>query len=235
MRAWKYLALVMDGLVPAIDTYSEKDVDARDERGHDGEKSDSITQRLAPCLTSLILASTVLSAHAQVLGAVSPKPSNGSDAATTGARPELSQTNGIPAGNPLWNIPLNDLSATRERPIFSPSRRPPPPVAAPVHEIVARKSAEPDRPQLTLVGTVVGEREAIAVLLDPTTKNALRLKTGEKHEGWVLQSVRAREATFEKDRKTAVLTLPQPEGGGGLLVPTPTELPMKHRRFTYGH
>src|SRR5438045_3679915 len=32
------------------------------------------------------------------------------------------------SGNPLWTIPLASLTATRERPIFTPSRRPPPPV-----------------------------------------------------------------------------------------------------------
>src|ERR1700756_873862 len=39
-----------------------------------------------------------------------------------------------PSGNPLWGIPLRVLTATRERPLFSPSRRPPAPpaVAAPV-------------------------------------------------------------------------------------------------------
>src|SRR5690348_5378824 len=32
-----------------------------------------------------------------------------------------------PTGNPLWSIPLSALAATRERPIFSASRRPPQP------------------------------------------------------------------------------------------------------------
>ncbi len=31
-----------------------------------------------------------------------------------------------PSANPLWGIPLSRLSGTRDRPIFSPSRRPPP-------------------------------------------------------------------------------------------------------------
>src|SRR6516165_2807674 len=35
------------------------------------------------------------------------------------------------SGNPLWAVPLRSLSVTSERPIFSPSRRPPiPPVVA---------------------------------------------------------------------------------------------------------
>jgi len=38
------------------------------------------------------------------------------------------------SANPLWGIPLTQLPGTRDRPIFSPSRRPPPPevVAEPV-------------------------------------------------------------------------------------------------------
>src|SRR6202167_5277676 len=35
-----------------------------------------------------------------------------------------------PSANPLWGVPLNQLSGTRDRPIFSPSRRPPPAAAA---------------------------------------------------------------------------------------------------------
>src|ERR1700722_9210094 len=31
-----------------------------------------------------------------------------------------------PGGNPLWEVPLTDLNAPRNRPIFAPSRRPPP-------------------------------------------------------------------------------------------------------------
>src|ERR1700731_1377944 len=33
-----------------------------------------------------------------------------------------------PGGNPLWGIPISALDATRERPIFSASRRPPMPL-----------------------------------------------------------------------------------------------------------
>src|SRR5262245_5386505 len=35
-----------------------------------------------------------------------------------------------PSGNPLWAIPLSALSATRDRPLFTPSRRAPAPVVA---------------------------------------------------------------------------------------------------------
>src|SRR3981081_3826777 len=33
----------------------------------------------------------------------------------------------MPTGNPLWTIPLSQLAVTPDRPLFSPSRRPPAP------------------------------------------------------------------------------------------------------------
>jgi general secretion pathway protein N len=120
-------------------------------------------------------------------------------------------------GNPLWAIPLGSLSVTRERPLFTPSRRPSAPAAvapAPVVQPrIAVRPVEPEHPSLTLIGTVVGETEAIGVFLDQATHNFVRLKAGEGHAGWILRSVKAREATLEKDRKTETLRLPAPGTG----------------------
>jgi len=118
-------------------------------------------------------------------------------------------------GNPLWGIPLRLLTATRERPLFSPSRRPPsPPVVAspqlPPRPAPAAKPAEPDHPLLTIVGTIVGETDAIGVFIDPATNDVIRLHTGQNHDGWILRSVQGRETVFEKDRRKATLALPAP-------------------------
>src|ERR1700739_4453914 len=69
-------------------------------------------------------------------------------------RPAVPITQSAPTGNPLWGIPLRVLTATRERPLFSPSRRPPAPpaVAAPApppRPVAAAKPPEPDHPLLT--------------------------------------------------------------------------------------
>lgn len=125
-----------------------------------------------------------------------------------------------PIGNPLWAVPLKALSATRERPIFSPSRRAPPPAVVglpqePVRPLVVQKPAQPERPLLALVGTVTGETEKIAVFVDETSKNVVRLKTGENHTGWILRSVNGREAVLQKDGETAVLALPRPDDQPG--------------------
>jgi hypothetical protein len=113
-------------------------------------------------------------------------------------------------GNPLWAVPLSTLTVTRERPIFSASRRPPPPAAArPVVQVrqPPPRVAEPQRPRMSLVGTVAGA-EGIAVFVDQTTQTIIRLRTGEGHEGWVLRAVGAREVTLQNERDTATLTLP---------------------------
>jgi general secretion pathway protein N len=115
-------------------------------------------------------------------------------------------------GNPLWAIPLSKLSATRERPIFLPSRRvPAPAVASAPRELPKPMAAPPEeRPRFALVGAVSGENEAIAVFVDQATKNVIRLRTGQNHDGWVLSSVKGRAATLQKNQKTLVFNLPAP-------------------------
>jgi hypothetical protein len=116
------------------------------------------------------------------------------------------------SGNPLWAIPLESLTATRERPIFLPSRRPPAVAAAPVEP---PKSAPPppeaERPALRLLGIVTGTTDGFAIFISDTTRNIIRLKTGEGHEGWILRSVKAREAVLEKNRRSTVIELPPPK------------------------
>jgi hypothetical protein len=119
-----------------------------------------------------------------------------------------------PSANPLWGIPLNQLSGTRDRPIFSPSRRPPPAAVAaetPSTKPPPRKK-EIEPPQFSLVGTIASDDEGFGIFIDQSTKMALRLKVGEDYQGWKLRAIRGREVTVEKDERAAVLTLPQPGG-----------------------
>ncbi len=116
-------------------------------------------------------------------------------------------------GNPLWVIPIRTLSVTRERPIFSPSRRPPAPAVVAAPYVLSAtppppKPEEPDHPLLALVGTVVGETESIGVFFDQTGKSVFSLRTGQDFTGWILRSVQGREAIFQKGSRTAVLALP---------------------------
>ena len=136
------------------------------------------------------------------------------------ARPDREGGKPLPGGNPLWAVPLSVLTATRERPIFSVSRRPPPRavVAPPVTQVSAPpppKAAELERPSLTLVGAVVGESDAIAVFLDLTDQRVVRLRQGESHAGWVLNSVLPREVSLKRADRTETFELQRPDGSAG--------------------
>lgn len=129
------------------------------------------------------------------------------DRAAPSAAPEHAQS-----GNPLWAIPLGSLSITRERPLFTPSRRPPAPPAVVVPRPVVQPRVipppAPEHPNLALIGTVVGDDEGIGVFLDQSTHAFIRIRTGEAHAGWILRSVKAREVTLEKGGRSETLSLP---------------------------
>jgi hypothetical protein len=181
---------------------------------------DALDDRTDGAKSGYLASGTVDPAPAVVQITAPPPPP-----ATTAAERTLS-------ANPLWAMPLAQFPATRERPIFSPSRRPLPPALAPVSApkaIALPRPKEPERPQLTLVGTIAGDEEGFGIFLDPANKTVIRLKIGEDFQGWKLRSVRGRETTLEKDRQTVTLALPQPGLGhpSSEAPPLPTtELPV---------
>jgi len=115
--------------------------------------------------------------------------------------------------NPLWGIPISLLSATRDRPLFSLSRRPA--TAAAIGAPVRVRAVHPSaiaRPALHVVGTVEGDSEGYAVFIDAATHDIVRLKTGEGRDGWILRSVHGREAVLYNNDRTEVLELPSLTG-----------------------
>jgi general secretion pathway protein N len=169
--------------------------------------------------TSDILSSDGAGEVANTVGLGRPMPLAGPD--WTAAKP-------LPAGNPLWYVPLSVLRATQERPIFSASRRPPQRavIAPPVDQVIApvpQKVAVPELPPLTLIGAVVGGSDAIAVLLDRTNQKIVRLRQGESHAGWELSLVMGREVTLKQADRTETLALKGTDATPGapvLLAPT---------------
>jgi general secretion pathway protein N len=132
----------------------------------------------------------------------------------TQARQAVAQRQAAPvdSANPLWGIPLSTLTATRDRPLFTPSRRPPAPVVASAPVVVAPPPPPPalERVNLDLVGTIASETESIAVFTDQGTHDALRLRTGEGHDGWILQSVARGVAILQKGIHSETLQFPKP-------------------------
>jgi hypothetical protein len=74
-------------------------------------------------------------AFGQVTGVTLEENDTGRTGRETLPMPAVIKTPGSqlppPGGNPLWGIPISALTATRERPVFSASRRSPAPPAAP--------------------------------------------------------------------------------------------------------
>ena len=158
---------------------------------------------------------------ASAFGAASPGMAGTPDAGEAIKPPPAPSSQDLPAvqmpqspsGNPLWGIPITQLSATRDRPIFSPSRRPPPPaVASPVVAVATpvAKPKETDRPKLSLLGTIVNGDDGFGIFMDQVTAAALRIRIGADYQGWILRLVQARSATLQKGQDSMVLELPGP-------------------------
>jgi general secretion pathway protein N len=135
----------------------------------------------------------------------------------------------VPRGNPLWSVPLSALTVTQDRPIFSASRRPPPRAvaAAPVEEANVPAPPPPVEapPPLSLVGAVVGEGDAIAILVNRNDQKVVRLRQGESLGGWSVISVQPREVTLKQGDRSEVLALQRPDGTAAALPPASAPAP----------
>jgi hypothetical protein len=102
------------------------------------------------------------------------------------ARVETASSAGVT--NPLAAPSLDRLSATRERPLFTPNRRaappPPPPVAS-----TAPVEADAGPPRIALVGVVIGAQGPRAVVNDLALNKIVRLRIGDEIDGWIVRQI----------------------------------------------
>jgi general secretion pathway protein N len=148
---------------------------------------------------------------AHELSATQSAPATPNSAAPPATAPSI--------GNPLWSIPLDRLTASRTRPLFAPTRRPPAPLvpaAPPAPVTAAPKPVEAEKLQLSLVGTVVGEGGGrIGLFVNAVDKNALRLKVGDEHAGWILRDLLPYRALLSKGQQSALLELARRDSKSG--------------------
>lgn len=133
--------------------------------------------------------------------------------------------------NPLDGLRLEDLSATRERPLFAPTRRPPPapsveaPPPPPVVEVKAvAVVAEP--PPFDLVGSVVGAESAFVLLRNKTSSLVVRLRAGEEAEGWRVGEIGLRSVALEREgrHESLALAAPQPTSAAPEIAGDPAQV-----------
>jgi len=113
--------------------------------------------------------------------------------------------------SPLAAYPLDRLSATRERPLFSPSRRPPAPPPAPT---IAAASPPPP-PNLILFGIVMDADDARAVVGVGTGDKTRRVRIGDDIGGWKVTQIEERQLVLSLDDRSATYTLFSGQLGNG--------------------
>ena len=107
---------------------------------------------------------------------------------------------------------IDALKQTRDRPLFSPSRRPPlaaappPPPPAPVAVAKAPPLAPP-ADQLVLTGIVLGQDTRVAVLRNDLTHEIHRVRRGERVDGWSVEEIELRSVVLSKDGRPMKLEL----------------------------
>lgn len=131
-------------------------------------------------------------------------------------------------GNPLWAIPLASLHETRDRPLFSATRRPPAPIVAEAPKVSEPAPPppppEPEKPQFTLVGVVHGLGLDLAVFLDEADKSLVRARVGQSVRGWTVHGLNTRTATLEKAQQQVKLELPARNSQTAATTLTPAEV-----------
>ncbi len=91
-----------------------------------------------------------------------------------------------PAKPSIEPSPLEELSATRERPLFIPGRRPP---SVKVEPNAPAPITEDETLPFQLTGTVLGPDYRVAILRQNGTPEELRLRVGETIKGWTIEEV----------------------------------------------
>jgi hypothetical protein len=107
------------------------------------------------------------------------------------------------AASPLAAQPLDELSATRDRPLFSPTRRPP----APPPIVAAAPPPPPPPPDVALLGVVMDGEEAHALIRTGPAAKIMRVRIGDDISGWKVGQIEAQRLVLLLDGRTATFTI----------------------------
>jgi hypothetical protein len=98
--------------------------------------------------------------------------------------------------NPLAAQPFDLLSDTRDRPLFSPHRRPPPPPAPPPVRVVAPAPPAPP-PSIGLMAILTDDGVPLAVVR--TSEKAIDVRVGDEIAGWKVTQIEPRRLVLASD------------------------------------
>jgi hypothetical protein len=103
-----------------------------------------------------------------------------------------------PLANPVAGQPLGQLSATLDRPLFSPSRRGAP-APAPVAQLPVMPPSPSQPPNVVLYGVVMDGESARAVVRVGPDKRLLRAQMGDDIDGWKVAQIDGRKVVLASE------------------------------------
>jgi hypothetical protein len=117
----------------------------------------------------------------------------------------VSAEHGTALDNPLAARPLDDFAATRDRPLFTPSRRPF--VAPAVARAEAPPPPPPPPPELTFFGTLVDADGASAIVRGGPSEKPVHVHVGDMVGGWKIAKIDDRQIVLSRDERAITFTM----------------------------
>jgi hypothetical protein len=131
-----------------------------------------------------------------------------------GADAPAQDLHGVTLSNPLAAQSMERLSATVDRPLFSPSRRPTliPPVG---QDAEPPQAPPPPPPSLVLSGVVMDGQSARVVVLVGAEGRILHARIGDEIDGWKVSQIEGRRLVLSLGGRFATFTLFNRDVDGG--------------------
>ena len=111
--------------------------------------------------------------------------------------------------HPLAGLRVDDLTDTVARPLFEPSRRPTK-ISATTAPLLVPTAALPSvdtTMSFRLLGTILGEGRATAVVTAPGRPQALRLEEGDSIDAWTVEKISRDEILLVKSGRRQLLRM----------------------------
>jgi hypothetical protein len=105
--------------------------------------------------------------------------------------------------NPLAAHALKEFTATRDRPLFTPSRRPPAEPTA-LRDVAPPPAPPPD---LTLFGILVGADGPSAIVRGAPSEKVVHVRVGDQVDGWKIAQIGERQIVLSRDDRSVIFKM----------------------------
>jgi hypothetical protein len=144
------------------------------------------------------------------------------EARAADVRPQETVKPELAIANPVAALALTSLSATRDRPLFSSSRRPPP---APFVRLIEPPPVPPvapaSPPSIALIGVIMEANGSFAVVRAGTqagtnqaaANKSIRVRIGDQIDGWMVTQIADLQLVLSRDGRVANFSMFKGRGG----------------------